>query len=148
MKCAGDKSVVCGAGNRLSVTADDNWRQTLFARQSYASWSLVACYKDNVNGRTLPARMANTVGGAGNMTVANCLDACRDAGLLYCGLEYYQECYGGAAEPADALVATSGSGSADPLLAGCNYACKGNGTEACGGANRVLVYVNNGTVTV
>lgn len=106
----------------------------------------MACYQDNVNGvRTLPATLS-TVGGTANMTVSNCLDACRAAGLAYCGAEYYQECFGGASQPSSSLVATSSGGSVDPLLAGCNYACMGNSTEACGGANRVLVYVNNGTV--
>lgn len=74
------------------------------------------------------------------MTIANCLNACQAQGYAYCGAEYYSECYGSAAVP-NASLAIAG----DALAAGCSYPCNGNQTEACGGANRVLVYINNST---
>ncbi|KKY22443.1 putative copper radical oxidase [Diplodia seriata] len=137
--CAGDPAQTCGGGFRLSVTEDTAWTQKFFARQTYGTWSLLSCYRDNVDGkRTLATGVSIDSGSA---TVAKCLDACAAKGLAYCGAEYYYECYGGAAKPADGLAV---AGVADPLLAGCNYACSGNATEACGGADRLLVYVNNG----
>jgi hypothetical protein len=75
------------------------------------------------------------------MTIVHCLDACAVDGYDYCGAEYYAECYGSSSEPASSSIA-SGS---DPLVAGCNYPCKGNTTESCGGSGKILVYVNNGT---
>lgn len=98
----------------------------------------MACYTDSST-RTLSKGVSIT-GGGNNMTIANCLDGCAKSGLTYCGAEYYSECYGSATQPATSLAL-----SGDPLANGCNYDCKGNSTEACGGANRILVYVNNGT---
>ncbi|GAM89397.1 hypothetical protein ANO11243_074350 [Dothideomycetidae sp. 11243] len=138
MSCSGDPHQICGGPNRLSVTLDTTWTQTFFARQTYASWTLMSCYTDS-SVRTL-ATAVSVPGGASNMTSANCLSACAANGFAYCGTEYYQECWGSNALP-DATRALPG----DPLNLGCNYPCTGNATEACGGANRVLVYVNNGT---
>ncbi|KAB2579092.1 WSC domain-containing protein [Lasiodiplodia theobromae] len=138
--CAGDAKQKCGGGYRLSVTDDTAWTQKFFARQAYGGWSLVSCYQDNVDGkRTLATNVA--IGDSSSATIAKCLDACAARGFAYCGAEYYYECYGGASKPADSLVVPDAT---DPLLAGCNYACSGNATEACGGANKLLVYVNNG----
>lgn len=140
MACSGDSTKLCGAGYRLSVTNDTTFSAPVFgARPAYNTWSLDSCYQDNVNGRTLPISVG-TVGGASSMTVANCLDACTAAGYTTCGLEYYQECWGSNAVPSSSLVAAPAG---DPLSAGCNYPCRGNSSEACGGANRILVYTNS-----
>jgi hypothetical protein len=141
MACSGDNTQSCGAGNRLSVYVDKTWTNKFSARASYGTWNLMACYTDGTNGRVLPQTMSMT-GGSNNATIANCLDACAQSGLSVCGAEYYQECYGGSNIPSSNLIAGS-----DPLTAGCNYPCTGNKTEACGGSNRILVYINNGTVT-
>lgn len=140
MACSGDKTQTCGAGNRLSVYVDNTWTNKFSARASYGSWNLMACYTDGINGRVLPNAMSMT-GGANNATIANCLDACTRSGLKVCGAEYYSECYGGSVAPNSNLIAGS-----DPLTSGCNYPCNGNKTEACGGSNRILVYINNGTM--
>ncbi|TIA57408.1 hypothetical protein D6C77_06205 [Aureobasidium pullulans] len=140
MACSGDKTQTCGAGNRLSVYVDNTWTQKFSARPSYGSWNLMACYTDGSNGRILPQTMSMT-GGSNNATIANCLDACAKSGLRVCGAEYYQECYGGSVAPSASLIAGS-----DPLTSGCNYPCTGNKTEACGGSNKILVYINNGTM--
>ncbi|KAK8172020.1 WSC domain-containing protein [Phyllosticta citrichinensis] len=139
MTCSGDSAQKCGAGYRISVAKDTTWTPSFFARASYGTWSLAACYVDGANGaRTLPSQIGIDVASA---TVAKCLDACAAAGFAVCGAEYYHECWAGANLPASALLAPG----ADALSAGCDYPCAGNSTEACGGANRVLVYVNNGT---
>ncbi|KAI9687683.1 MAG: hypothetical protein M1820_010389 [Bogoriella megaspora] len=146
MACAGDKTQKCGASFRLSVTIDANWKQSLFARQSYNSWNLMDCYVDSSSARVLSSGVS-TPGGSTNMTVSNCLDSCAARGFKYCGAEYYAECYGSNTQPKDSALATSSSGRSDPLAEGCNYACKGNVTEACGGSNKIIVYINNGTST-
>jgi len=138
MACTGDATQTCGGPNRLSIVQDTTWTQTFFARPSYSTWNLVSCFTDSTSSRTL-ASGVGIAGGASNATVANCLDACRAQGYLYCGAEYYSECYG--AKTINSSLAIGG----DPLAAGCSYACSGNKTEACGGSNRILVYVNNGT---
>lgn len=150
MRCAGDASQYCGAGFRLSVATDASYMTPRgpAAVPAYGVWSLAACYQDNVSGqRTLPVSVSGTPGGAGNMTVGGCLDACAAAGYATCGLEYYQECWAAApgSGPVNASLVAAPAG--DPVAAGCSYACRGDGTQACGGANRVLVYVKNGTAT-
>ncbi|KAF1827885.1 WSC-domain-containing protein [Dissoconium aciculare CBS 342.82] len=145
MACAGDNTQFCGAGNRINIVQDLNWVQTFFARPSFQTWNLMACYVDSASARTLPnAINLGATGGPNNATIANCLSACAAAGYTYCGEEYYAECYGSNTAPSASSVAP---GSSDPLAAGCSFPCRGNSTEACGGANRVLVYVNNGTST-
>lgn len=89
--------------------------------------------------------------------------ACQAKGFAYCGEEYYAECYGGNAKPDEGLLAPG----KDALKAGCDFPCRGNASEvsclpgveedcalrgkdadfrqACGGSNRILVYINNGT---
>jgi len=140
MACSGDASQTCGGPNRLTVAIDTTWKQTFFARSSYSTWQLKTCYVDSST-RTLPSKL-EVVGGANNMTTANCLDACTAQGLPYCGTEYYQECWGGPNAP-DASLALPG----DALASGCNFKCNGNSTEACGGADRLLVYYNSAIVS-
>ncbi|KAF2239089.1 WSC-domain-containing protein [Viridothelium virens] len=146
MACAGDSTQKCGAGYRLSVTVDNNWVQTFFAVQNYNTWNLMACYVDSVSSRIL-SHSVSTPGGSSNATINNCLDACAAKGYTYCGAEYYSECFGSTTTPNASAVATSSTGSTDPLKAGCTYACTGNATESCGGSNRIIVYTNNGTST-
>lgn len=143
MACSGDSTQTCGGPNRLNIVQDLSWKQTFFVRQSYQTWNLAGCYVDVVSNRTLPNGVnLNAYGGANNATIANCLSACQAAGYTYCGEEYYTQCYGSNTAPAASLIASPAN---DPLAAGCGYACAGNSTESCGGSNRIIVYVNNGT---
>ncbi|KAK7562923.1 WSC domain-containing protein [Phyllosticta citricarpa] len=83
MSCSGDASQKCGAGYRLSVTKDTAWTPSFFARQSYGTWNLAACYVDSVNGaRTLPSQMGIDVA---STTVSRCLDACAAGGYASAG---------------------------------------------------------------
>ena len=125
------------------MVVDTTWRQTFFAVEKYKTWNLLACYTDSVSSRTLKAGVSlSAFGGGANATIGNCMDACTQNGFSFCGAEYYAECYGSKTAPDEGKVAPG----SDPLAAGCKYPCKGNSSEACGGANRVLVYVDNGTV--
>ena len=142
MKCSGDPTQVCGAGNRLSVVVDNTWKQTFFVATSYKTWNLEACYIDSVSSRLLKSSVSlSAFGGGANATIGNCMDACTAKGFAFCGAEYYAECWASKTAPSDNMIASG----ADPLTAGCSYPCKGNSSEACGGSNRILVYINNGT---
>ena len=121
---------------------DSAYKQTFFAEPSYKTWNLMGCYIDSTSSRVLKSGVSLAAfGGGANATIGNCMDACTAKGYSYCGEEYYSECYGATALPP---VSTMASG-ADPLAAGCNYPCRGNSSQACGGSNRILVYINNGT---
>lgn len=145
MPCKGDSTQDCGAGNRLSVVVDSTYSQTFFARQSYNNWNLVGCYSDSTAKRSLANGVSlSAFGGANNATIANCMQACQARGFTYCGEEYYSECYGSNTPPTTSKVAGD-----DPLAAGCNYPCKGNSTESCGGSGKIIVYstLNNATAS-
>ena len=142
MKCSGDATQLCGAGNRLSVVLDNAYKQTFFAAASYKTWILMACYVDSTSSRLLKTGVSlAATGGGANATIGNCMDACAAKGFTYCGAEYYAECWASKTAPSDSFIAAG----ADSLTAGCNYPCKGNSSEACGGSNRILVYLNNET---
>lgn len=64
------------------------------------------------------------------MTIEGCTDACFNAGYPLAGTEFATQCFCG-------LQFTNGS-AATPLT-DCDMACAGNGTEFCGGPNRLNV---------
>lgn len=108
MRCTGDRSQTCGAGNCLNILVDTKWEQTFFARETYNTWSLMGCYVDSVATRTLNRGVSLwRRGGSANATIANCLDACQAMGYTYCGEEYYSECYG-STRPPTAWMASGG----------------------------------------
>ena len=67
------------------------------------------------------------------MTNEKCRNACRTAGYVLAGTEYYGECYCG-----NRLVA--GGAPAPDGEATCNTPCNGNQTEMCGGPNRLSLF--------
>lgn len=69
-----------------------------------------------------------------NMTNQICVNYCFEKGFPYAGTQYFTECYCG-----QQLAA----GGVKTLDADCNTACGGNGTEACGGPNRLTLYKNS-----
>ena len=138
MACKGDSTQKCGAGSRLSVVSDDSWKQTFFATQNSGAYNLMGCYTDSTSKRSLPSSVSLAAyGGGANATIANCMSACKARGFAYCGAEYYSECYGSNTAPATTLAGS------EPLSAGCNYPCKGNSSESCGGSSRIIVYTTN-----
>jgi hypothetical protein len=141
LKCSGDSTQICGAGNRLSVVFDSTLKQTIYAAMAYGTWDLMACYNDSTSSRLLKTSVSLAAyGGGDNATIGHCMDACASKGFTYCGAEYYAECWGSNTAPPHSNIAPG----ADPLTAGCSYPCKGNSSEACGGSDRILVYINNG----
>ncbi|KAI5477385.1 WSC and DUF1996 domain containing protein [Pseudohyphozyma bogoriensis] len=102
--------------------------------ESYEDWNYVSCYSDAASVRALPNGLTNSPG-----TVEGCLDACASKGYALCGIEYYGECWGG-----NTLASTS----TDIGYGQCGYACKGNGTQYCGGSNAFDLYTRNSTTVV
>jgi hypothetical protein len=141
MKCNGDKTQMCGAGNRLSVVVNNN-AASFGVPLTYNSWSAYGCLSDAASTRTLANLVSlKAFGGSSNATIENCLDACRASGYTWCGEEYQSECYGAKKAPdASFMLAPASGGVMGMLNAGCNMKCFGNGQEACGGANRLIVY--------
>lgn len=85
----------------------------------------MGCYVDGSSGRLLKNGVSlSAFGGASNATIGNCVSACQAQGYMYCGEEYYSECYGSNNEPDMGLLAGS-----QPLKSGCDFPCNGNKTE-------------------
>ncbi|KAM5480390.1 putative (methyl)glyoxal oxidase [Microsporum canis] len=95
-------------------------------------WTYLGCYTDSVGGRTL-SQTGYTLGGPGNMTVANCQDGCSSAGYSLAGVEYSGECW------CDNQLRNNG-GPAPDGEAMCSMPCNGNHEEKCGGPGRLNLY--------
>lgn len=121
--CAGNSSEICGGSSRINVlhnTSDIASAQPPSTNAGPPGWGFLGCYVDSVQSRTLPYGTA-TIGGATNMTVANCVQACQLQDYQYAGVEYMGECYCGNSLP--------GSYLAPDGLSGCSMLCNGNSTE-------------------
>ncbi|WPH02215.1 Hypothetical protein R9X50_00507000 [Acrodontium crateriforme] len=130
MACSGNSTEACGGGNRLNVFWSGQQPPAApVTNPGVGGWSSLGCYSDNVNGRALPNGVGTT-GGASSLTIALCTQACNAAGYTYAGAEYAGECYCGNAVVNGGVSVTSG----------CNMVCNGNGSEYCGGPNRLNVY--------
>ncbi|TCD64794.1 hypothetical protein EIP91_003605 [Steccherinum ochraceum] len=100
---------------------------------SVGLWKSLGCYNDTAAARTLSV----PVGVTGNFSVESCTDTCFNAGYPLSGMEFADECY------CDTEFRNFG---APATLADCNMPCKDNGTEFCGGPNRLNVYNFTGTL--
>lgn len=85
MGCSGNKAQKCGSGNKISV-----WGNALlppYTNLGPPGARLISCFDDSVNYRALSKPM-NVPGGANKMTVAACVNACKEAGYKFAGVEY------------------------------------------------------------
>ena len=136
MPCSGNSTEFCGGPNRLNLYQLSSTTQSSSGMLP-AGWMTLGCFTDNVSARTLAQGQAISQGSA-NMSIANCVNACKAAGYSLAGLEYSQECY------CDNLLKNGGSCALDQTT--CNMPCKGNSAETCGGPNRLNLYGVSGAV--
>lgn len=91
----------------------------------------MGCYSDlGPNGRTLAWRQDQIPDA--DLTIEACLQACKEGGYAFAGVEYSQECYCGV---------VLGNGTAKVDESNCQMTCNGNTTELCGGAANLYLYV-------
>lgn len=147
MKCAGNSSQKCGAGNRLSVWSFQSKttakvakvqekpavEKSTTAKSSAATQSTqpqyVGCYSEATKGRALAsAKLVDKK----KMTVEVCSNYCKGKGYAYMGLENGQECYCNNAGPS--------GGSKKVGEKQCNVKCTGSKAQLCGAKNRLNVY--------
>ncbi|KKA28148.1 hypothetical protein TD95_000965 [Thielaviopsis punctulata] len=127
--CNGNKSEICGGNQKLSVWVDPTFGN--FSDVTEADYKASGCWTDNsTEGRALSWRQDNL--STANMTTETCLDACKDGGFPYAGLEYGGECYCGVA---------LGNFSTQVDDSQCNMACGGSQDEICGGPSLLSLYV-------
>lgn len=124
MPCAGDATVLCGGG----------WRLTVYIRKAPVQpiapvdgWTYFNCYVDG-DTRSLSDRQPDDA----TMTPAKCAALC--TGRKVFGIEYGAECYCGD---------TISSSLIAPDPTSCNVACGGQPNFVCGGGWRLTVYTKN-----
>ena len=130
MICTGNQYEYCGGPDRLELYVANI---TVPAGPSQPAtvpggWSFLSCYTEGQGTRALSAASyAND-----SMTLESCAAYCN--GYTYFGTEYARECYCGNAFEGGSTVA--------PSQSDCSYICAGNGSEYCGGSNRLSVYTS------
>ncbi|KAI4092317.1 MAG: hypothetical protein LQ344_003562 [Seirophora lacunosa] len=125
MKCSGDGSQVCGAGNRLTLFKSTSQGPS---NPAIAGWTYDACYTDSTSARVLTGKYVPDSA----LTVEKCAAACK--GYQIFGTQYRSQCYcGNAFAGATAKVAETQ----------CGYVCAGNALQFCGAGNRLSVYRAN-----
>ncbi|KAM5343324.1 hypothetical protein ACJ41O_014290 [Fusarium nematophilum] len=129
MKCKGDATSYCGAGNRLSVwelKPSPKSNDPITAMDGNALY--MGCYTDGgAGGRTLPA--ATFVGPSVSLEV--CYAFCKKRNYPLFGMEYSSECYCGHATKTQATLASEGD---------CRMPCAGNPSQKCGAGLRLSVW--------
>ena len=94
-----------------------------------SGWNYVGCANDTAGSvRTLNAKSTSN----SSMTTESCQNYCMLNGYKYAGTEYGDECY------CDNFI----NPSAQLNQSMCYYACAGNSTQDCGGADRISLYNN------
>ncbi|KAH6679413.1 WSC domain-containing protein [Halenospora varia] len=133
MGCSANTTEVCGGPNRVSVfwngQSPPPGPQT---NPGALEFGFFGCYTEGNGGRALTHGMAVN-GGGDAMTVALCVQACKNSGYSMAGVEYASECYCGNALENNPVTALEG-------LSGCSMTCKGNSSEFCGAGSRLDVY--------
>ncbi|KAH6893527.1 hypothetical protein B0T10DRAFT_592516 [Thelonectria olida] len=129
MKCSGDKSSYCGAGNRLSV-----WQVAKAAKSDApitavgGTATYLGCFTDGGDGgRTL----SNASFAGSTVSVDTCAAFCRQNSYPLFGMEYSSECYCGYQPKTQSRLVSDGD---------CRMPCAGNSTQICGAGNRISIW--------
>lgn len=99
-------------------------------------WNYLGCYTDSLFARTLNTEVYTDL--FGGMTETKCVNYCGQRNYIYSGLEAGSECHCGNSLASSGTVAT---------VSDCNFGCSGSGSEVCGGAFRLTVFMSNQTQT-
>ncbi|KAF7930040.1 hypothetical protein BELL_0253g00090 [Botrytis elliptica] len=127
--CTGDNTESCGGNDILSVYQDTTFPTV--DSTTISDYTPMGCYSDlGPNGRTLAWKQDQILDA--DLTIEACLQACKEGGYAFAGVEYSQECYCGV---------VLGNGTAKVDESNCQMTCNGNTTELCGGAANLYLYV-------
>jgi hypothetical protein len=129
MKCSGDMSSYCGAGNRLSVWAVAKAvKSTTPITAVGGTATYLGCYTDGGDGgRTL----SNASFAGSTVSIDTCAAFCRQNSYPVFGMEYSSECYCGYAPKVQSTLVSDGD---------CRMPCAGNSSQICGAGNRLSMW--------
>ena len=101
-----------------------------------SGWAYEGCYNDvTPDERVLSLRQPDN----SNLTVQTCVWSCYELGYSISGLENHRQCFCG-----NAIL---NGGTLANWDFDCNRSCSGNGTEICGGNDKLSVYSNRTLTT-
>jgi hypothetical protein len=89
--CTGNSSEVCGGTDILSVYQDPTFPSV--SDSTIADYKALGCYSEGTNGRALVWQQDQI--STTNITVEECLFACKDGGYPFAGVEYATQCFCG-----------------------------------------------------
>ncbi|KAK6500404.1 hypothetical protein TWF481_010748 [Arthrobotrys musiformis] len=127
MFCAGDKSEICGEGDRIQIMQNSAYKPPATTNPGVGTFNYIGCYSDSSSARALENAWEDWSG----MTVSACVQ--KAAGYKYAAVEYYGQCFYG-----NTLASSS-----TPQSGGCDTPCAGNTGEICGGGDRIGLYQNS-----
>jgi hypothetical protein len=116
-KCAGNQGQTCGG----------SWFNSIYdtgVRPAQLSYRYVGCRQDNER-RYLPTAISGA-----NETIESCVNAAKERGFQYAGLQFWGQCFAG----------NYFSGPAATHDYECNTPCSADMSQTCGGAWRNSVY--------
>ncbi|RMD45067.1 hypothetical protein DV735_g193, partial [Chaetothyriales sp. CBS 134920] len=133
MTCGGNSSEICGGPNRMSIYAVGNLTSydppTVKNTSLPGDWQYQGCLQDSTT-RVFPYQTDMT----NNATIEACLNLCHEYEYGAAALEFGYQCFCG--DDTDRINANA------TYLAttACNYACSGDPTALCGGADSMNYY--------
>lgn len=98
-----------------TTTSSTSTTSTSTAIATPSGWSYVGCFEDSSSSRVLSSGPSSST----SLTIATCLSACSQQGLVYAGLEYGSECWCGDSIAASATVTSESD---------CSETCAGDCT--------------------
>ncbi|KAL8784983.1 MAG: hypothetical protein Q9213_003644 [Squamulea squamosa] len=125
MKCSGDATKFCGAGNRMNLFKSQTVGPT---NATIPGYTYTGCFTDSTSARVIKDKYNYDSA----LTIEKCANLCKGYKLF--GGEYGTQCYCGNAYANPTTKVADGE---------CGYACGGNAAQACGAGNRLSVYTAN-----
>jgi hypothetical protein len=132
-KCAGDSLTACGGSWAANIYHDSSviarpWPQ-IKKTGLPENADYIGCSKDQAS-RILSKKLPDQE----TVTVNSCIAACSAVNHIYSGLQYGKECWCGD-ELINPMFYTEGESDGK-----CNFRCKGESSEVCGGLWKTSVY--------
>ncbi|KAI0058608.1 copper radical oxidase [Artomyces pyxidatus] len=143
MGCGANATEACGGPNRLSVyTSTGNVTAlpvpVVLTNTLPGEWQYQGCLAEPGAARVFPYQIINT----NNNTAQDCLSQCSAFGYPAAGMEFGDECWCG-----DVADITTNGGTTAPET-DCSFPCSGDPIHLCGGAERLQLYLWNGSIDV
>ncbi|PVF94000.1 WSC-domain-containing protein [Serendipita vermifera] len=135
MPCAGDPTQKCGGPDAINIYIKNNYAYTTGPPAVFGGhdgYGTTQCWQDSVRNRILKHGPVTPIP-MDEMTVQKCIEGCKAAGFSSAGVEFGRECY------CDNVTYPPGQ---SENWNECNMPCLGDGSQLCGGPDRILIYHN------